>query len=216
MSRSRRLPAPVTLALAAAVAAAVAVAFSAAAAGPAPAAVARPALATGASDPSGTPDGSRSRWRLTGRRLTVELPRALHPLAGTRVVTAQAQCGESTVKAHPQDGLLVPWATVTRGSARVQASTRTVRIVLARDLAARTNFCELTVAATERLGSAGARAAMKVRRGPPRGCRPGPRERIVRERDTIRVTTARAEAGRRHVHRRLPRLPGCRAATCGT
>lgn len=86
-----------------------------------------------------------------------------------------------------------PWATVTRGSARVKASTRTVRIVLSRDVAARTNLCELTVAATERLGSVGARAAMTVRRGPRRGCRPGPRERVVHESDTIRVTTAHAE-----------------------
>ena len=86
-----------------------------------------------------------------------------------------------------------PWATVTRGSARVKASTRTVRVVLARDLAARTNLCELSVAATPGLGAARARAAMEVRRGPRRGCRPGPRERVVHESDTIRVTTAHVE-----------------------
>ncbi len=184
MNRSRRLPALVALALAVAVAAAPA--------GAAPAAAATPALATGASDPTGTIDGARSRWRLTGRRLTVRLPAALHAPAGDRVVTARAECGESTVKPDTSDEIH-PWATVTRGSARVKASTRTVRVVLARDLAARTNLCELSVAATPGLGAARARAAMEVRRGPRRGCRPGPRERVVHESDTIRVTTAHVE-----------------------
>jgi hypothetical protein len=151
-----------------------------------------PALATGTSDTSGTVDGSFSRWRLSGRRLTVKLPHALHAVAGNRVVTARAECGENTVKPDAHDEIQ-PWAAVTRGSARVKASTRTVRVVLARDLAARTNFCELTVAATQRLGSAGARAVMKVRRGAKRGCTPGPRERVVHESETVRVTVAHAE-----------------------
>ena len=169
-----------------------AIALACPAAGPAGAAERAPALATGTSDASGTPNGSFSRWRLSGRRLTVKLSRALHPLAGNRVVTARAECGEDTIKPGPYDAIQ-PWATVTRGSARVQASTRTVRVVLARDVAARTNFCELTVAATLRLGSAQARAVMKVHRGAKRGCTPGPRERVVYESDTVRVTTAHAE-----------------------
>jgi hypothetical protein len=172
----------------------IAVAASALA-GPAagPAAAGRaPALATGTSDATGTLDGSISRWRLSGRRLTVRLSRALHPLAGNRVVTARAECGEDTIKPGTYDAIQ-PWATVTRGSARVKASTHTVRVVLARDLAARTNFCELSVAATLGIGSSQARAVMKVRRGAQRGCTPGPRERVVYANDTIRVTTAHAE-----------------------
>ena len=176
-------------------------------AGPAHAAQRVPAVATGSSDPAGTLDGARSRWRLAGRRLTVRLPRAL--IAGsTRVVTARAQCGENTVVAQTFDEIY-PWATVTRGSARVKASTRTVRIVLARDLASRTNFCELSVAATEGLGSARERAAMTVRPRPKLGCRPGSRERVVHESATIRVTTARAGSdGDRYVSGyRACRLP---------
>lgn len=185
MNRSRWMPAHIALALAVTLTATGLT-------GCADAAERKPALATGASDPSGTVGGSRSRWRLTGRRLTVTLPRGLHAIAGDRVVTARAQCGESTVKPRTSDEIY-PWATVTRGSTRVKASARTVRVVLARDLAARTNLCELSVAATERLGSAGHRAAMTVRRGAKRGCRPGPRERVVHESDTIRVTTAHVE-----------------------
>jgi hypothetical protein len=60
--------------------------------------------------------------------------------------------------------------------------------VLTRDLAARTNFCTLSVNDVT-----GLRAAMDVRRGAKRGCRPGPRERVVHESATIRVTTAHAE-----------------------
>ncbi|MDP2711657.1 MAG: hypothetical protein Q8O56_10605 [Solirubrobacteraceae bacterium] len=149
------------------------------------------ALATGTSDASAAADRSRSHWRLAGRRLTVVLPRALVAGAGNRVVTATAECGESTVTPQRFDEVH-PWATLTRGRGRVAASTRTVRILLTRDVAARTNLCTLSVAATQRHGSFATRAAMTVRRGPARGCRPGPRERVVHQSATIRVTTARA------------------------
>jgi hypothetical protein len=171
--------------------AATAVVAGAGLAGP-PAGARAPALATGTSDPSDTVDGSRSHWRLAGRRLTVALPGALVDGAGHRVVTALAQCGESTAKAQRFDEIY-PWATVTRRSVPVAASTRTVRILLPRDLAARVNLCTLSVAATPGRGSVGTRAAMTVRRGAARGCRPGPRERVVHRSDTVRVTTAHAE-----------------------
>ncbi len=114
------------------------------AAGPAHAAKRLPDLATGTSEPSGTVGGARSRWRLAGRQLTITLPGAL--VAGGRyigTVTVTARCGEITsIPGRSED--VFPWATVTRGNARVRASTRTVRVVLTRDLAARTNFCTLT------------------------------------------------------------------------
>jgi hypothetical protein len=142
----------------------------------------KPVLATGVSR-----DGAAS-FRLEGRTLTVTAREGLAPGSVQRRLRLLVRCGESVTAAEETSAATL----AVQGGRQVAATPRgtVLRVTLSRDVAARTNWCELRDLADRDLRRT---ATMRLRRGRAPGCVPAGREKVVFREGIALVTGLSAE-----------------------
>ncbi len=138
---------------------------------------AEPSLAVGVSHAAG---GGPQRWRLSGRTLTVRLPKPLAAGPPHRRVDVRAACGEAVKKISLFESAEYVFADGARRLVRAPEGARTLRFTFGREVATRATRCVLYVGDdyAEDFATIGP-ARMSLERGTRPSCQPGSDERVV-------------------------------------